>query len=210
MCFQCLAAGTQKYLPPHCPVSEYCAALAQSSIGNISHSCWKCQTCWHSSKRIHRKYCHTFFFCPSIPTCVNPSLRPRLLSRNNKIHLPKSGAETRGDARTQHAPLRGHSRLSQHLSVRRSVSNYNSHTITHTSQYIQMHTHTHSNTSTHRHTHLAASLKGSQWVASGLSVYPSYKGSWEESVTAGFTLCTKPPNNSDVIILPLIIIIATS
>lgn len=71
VCFQRLAVGTHKSLPPHCPVSEY---WAQSGIGNITHSWWKCQTCWHCSERIHRKYCHTFLFlsshsylCPSIP-----------------------------------------------------------------------------------------------------------------------------------------------
>ena len=156
------------------------------------------------------------FLSPPNPTCVHPSLHPSLLYANNKIHLPVSPDETRGDASTQHAPLRGRSRLPQHLSVRRRFSNYNSHTITHTSQYIQMHTHPHT---AHSHTvHAHRHAQQLPWRALNgfpvafqciLPIQAPGRRVWQ--LASGYTLCTaKPPHNNNVIILPLIITIITA
>lgn len=144
------------------------------------------------------------YLCPSTPIF-------RLAFCNNKIHLPISGAETRGYASTQHAPLRGRSRLSQHLSVMKSFSNYNSH-ITHGSQYIQMHTLTHHSfwymhTSTRIFSSFIEGLSmGSWWPFSVALICRLLGRVWQ--VASGYTLCTaKPPNNDNV--MKLIIVIAT-
>lgn len=190
-CFQCLAVGTYKSLPPHCPLSEHCAAWTRSGIGNITHWRWKCQTCWSCSERIHRKWCHTFLFYPPFPTCVDPSL-----------HQPLLCTTITSTCQFQWLRLEEMRKPSMHhwgaaagcLDTCQSGRAFL--IIAHT-HYAQIPIHPNACPHTplihiraHIHTHLATCLKGSQWVPGGLSVYPFYAGPWEDSVTAGFRIHT--------------------
>lgn len=70
----------------------------------------------------------SFFILPFFPLLpsIHVFIDPRAFSATMKSTCQFPGPETKGDASSQHAPLRDLSRLPRHMSVRGSVSNYNS------------------------------------------------------------------------------------
>lgn len=151
-CFVCLAVGTHKSLPPHCPVST-----VQPGIRNITHSQWKCQTCWHCSERIHRLSCLLFFIPSFLLMSINPSTQPYLLSSTIKSTCQCLGLrleEMRAPSMHHWGTAAGCPNTCQSGEAFLIIS------------HTQLHTHPSSHPHTpHPQACLVTSLKGSQWVS---------------------------------------------